>query len=290
MSGTEERFAERRADAEYLRSIARGLSYNVKGEAVRKHRLNEIAMRIDTGFYSAAWPFHGQVERAPVSEPKFITFTGADEHTDIERMVSLSKKYPIEWGILFSPKRQGAGRYPPLDFAERLTRRGGLRLAAHLCGDHARAALKGIWPLAFGGFDRVQINTTEGHINVAAVHEWAARKGMRAILQCRSASFPPTTHVAWLFDQSGGRGIEPGAWPKSHATSQCGYAGGIGPDNVLDVLSRIDSTDFWIDMESKVRDANDRFDLDAVERVCQAVWPPNGGGLTDCDMDEDESR
>lgn len=208
------------------------------------------------------------------ASPRFITFTGADEFTDIDRMVSLSKRYPIEWGILFSPKRQGQGRYPPLAFVQRLIDCGRLRLAAHLCGGHARSALGGIDPLGLGrgSFGRVQINTAEPNIDIAAVRKWAEGLGVRAILQCRGAEFPKTAAVAWLFDQSGGRGIEPGAWPKSHQTSQCGYAGGIGPDNVLDVLSRIDSTDFWIDMESKVRDANDRFDLDAVERVCATVY------------------
>jgi hypothetical protein len=210
-------------------------------------------------------------QQAPFSWPRYITFTGADEHTDIDRMVSLSKRYPIEWGVLFSPKRQGQGRYPPLEFVRRLVQRDGLHLSAHLCGADARSALAGHWPLPFGGFERVQINTADPNIDTAAVGKWASRMGLRAILQCRT-EFPRTADVAWLFDQSGGRGIEPGAWPKSHATSQCGYAGGIGPDNVLDVLRRIDSTDFWIDMESKVRDENDRFDLDAVERVCQAVF------------------
>ena len=42
-----------RDDAAYLRSIASNLTYdNSKGEAVRKHRLNEIAMRIETGGYT----------------------------------------------------------------------------------------------------------------------------------------------------------------------------------------------------------------------------------------------
>jgi hypothetical protein len=39
-------------DAGYLRAIASALSYNDRGEAVRKHRLNEIAMRIETGGYA----------------------------------------------------------------------------------------------------------------------------------------------------------------------------------------------------------------------------------------------
>jgi hypothetical protein len=212
-----------------------------------------------------------QAPAVAVQRPQFITFTGADEHTDIDRMVSLSKKYPIEWGVLFSPKRQGQGRYPPTEFVQRLIDRGRFHLSAHLCGGHARSALAGIDPLGLASFERVQINTTEQSIDIDAVRKWGEGLGVRVILQCRG-EFPKTAAVAWLFDTSGGRGLMPASWPKPHPTQISGYAGGIGPDNVLDVLSRIEATDFWIDMESKVRDANDRFDLDAVERVCELVY------------------
>jgi hypothetical protein len=43
---------KRAFDAAYLRSIASALSYQERGEAVRKHRLNEIALRIETGGYA----------------------------------------------------------------------------------------------------------------------------------------------------------------------------------------------------------------------------------------------
>jgi hypothetical protein len=238
----------------------------------RKHYMHwtteENQLVVDV-FHALAKP---QAPAVAVPRPRFITFTGADEHTDIDRMVSLSKKYPIEWGILFSPKRQGQGRYPPLEFVQRLIDCGRLHLAAHLCGGHARSALAGVDPLGLASFERVQINTTEQNIDIAAVRKWGEGIGARVILQCRG-EFPGTAAVAWLFDTSGGRGLMPDSWPKPHPTQISGYAGGIGPDNVLDVLSRIEATDFWIDMESKVRNANDRFDLDAVERVCRLVWP-----------------
>lgn len=38
-------------DAEYLKTLARDLSYNGP-DAVKKHKLFEIAMRIETGFYN----------------------------------------------------------------------------------------------------------------------------------------------------------------------------------------------------------------------------------------------
>lgn len=209
---------------------------------------------------------------APKSRPRFITFTGADEHTDIERMAELSRKYPIEWGILFSPKRQGTGRYPPQDFIRRVVEHDGLHLSAHLCGQHSRDVLVlGHVPLSLTGFRRAQINSAELGIDPVAILRWGARVGVLTILQCRG-EFPPSTSVAWLFDQSGGRGVAPAAWPAQHPMATCGYAGGIGPGNVLDIIAMIDATDFWIDMESGVRDEQDRFSLDKCEQVCKLVY------------------
>lgn len=219
-------------------------------------------------------------EHNRMSWPQFITFTGADAHTDIDRMASLSCRYPIEWGILFSPKRQGSGRYPPMSFIERVVERDGLHLSAHLCGAHSVSVLeRWITPISLRGFGRAQINTAAPWVDLEAAERWARREHVRAILQCRS-DFPRSTKVAWLFDQSGGRGLAPTrAWPEQHPASQCGYAGGIGPGNVVEVLSQIDATDFWIDMESGVRNEADRFDLDLCERVCELVFGrPAGRG------------
>lgn len=207
-----------------------------------------------------------------MNKPKFITFTGADDHTDIDRMVELSSRYPIEWGILFSPKRQGQGRYPSGEFVRRLTNRGSLRLSAHLCGQHSRWVIsRGSSPIWLGGFERAQINSAEPNIDYGRIARWGEQFDVQPILQCRGA-FPLTKGVSWLFDQSGGRGIEATWWPSQHGAAMCGYAGGIGPDNVLDVLAQLNASDFWIDMESSVRDKNNRFSLDRCEAVCQAVY------------------
>lgn len=50
-----EREQARRTDAETLRCVAADLTYSDSVlEAKRKHRLYEIAMRIETGYYDAA--------------------------------------------------------------------------------------------------------------------------------------------------------------------------------------------------------------------------------------------
>ena len=45
---------------------------------------------------------------------KCVTMTGADEDTDISRMIYLSRRYPfVEWGVLISATRSGQqNRYP----------------------------------------------------------------------------------------------------------------------------------------------------------------------------------
>ena len=77
--------------------------------------------------------------------PEFITFTGVDQWTDPREMLALSQQYPIEWGILFSPKRQGVDpRYPPLAYIESIVSGHDLRFSAHLCGADARSVLEGL--------------------------------------------------------------------------------------------------------------------------------------------------
>ena len=50
-----------------------------------------------------------------------------------------------------------------------------------------------------------------------------------------------------------------------------GFAGGIGPDNVLDVIRDIGPRDpYWIDMESGVR-TDDKLDLAKVRRVLEQI-------------------
>jgi hypothetical protein len=47
--------------------------------------------------------------------PVRITFTGLDAQTPLAMLAELSKRYPIEWGILLHPARQGSSRFPPLE-------------------------------------------------------------------------------------------------------------------------------------------------------------------------------
>lgn len=230
-----------------------------------------------------------------MNQPKFITFTGADEDTDVARMLALSSQYPIEWGILFSPKRQGSGRYPPLQTAMKFQAYApALKLSAHLCGDYAADVIRcgglPIWQVSdlqsfIRKCQRMQINSGLADLNVGKVSAWANSIGVRVIFQTRT-SFPDDPRADWLFDVSGGRGLTPQCWPWPGDTAEArarlkGYAGGLNPDNVAHVVEMIGTEcgpgfhadeNYYIDMETGVRDEHDRFDLDKCEAVCRAVY------------------
>jgi hypothetical protein len=204
--------------------------------------------------------------------PEFVTFTGADDATDVDGMVALSRRYPIEWGILHSLSRYGVPRYPR-NTARFLDR--GLRLATHLCGGFSRDIMAGevydrVPGDIFAGFARIQVNHPEpDEIRIA---DFSRCLGMPCIAQTRT-TFPQGSRIGWLFDASGGRGVAPVAWPRHPGGGQLvGYAGGIGPENVREVIAAIDAGGpYWIDMESGVR-ADDRFDLEKCRAVCEAIF------------------
>ncbi len=220
------------------------------------------------------------------NKPEFITFTGVDAQTDPAAMVRLVNDYPgrIEWGVLFSPKRQGLEpRYPLLHFITELVREVPMVYAAHLCGGDARAVIEhGESPhdeLLGAFFARAQINTADPKVQPSLIKSWADTLPLRAILQCRG-EFPDVKAVDVLFDASGGRGISPGSWPKPAPGRINGYAGGLNPDNVANSVQKISArfmhscsgATYWIDMESGVRDEQDRFDVAKCRAVCEAVY------------------
>jgi hypothetical protein len=204
--------------------------------------------------------------------PEFITFTGADDYTEVAAMHALSTLYPIEWGILLSASGQGVKPRYPGDEALSRFMWSGLRMAGHICGRYSREIMAGEQispPVDLGVFNRIQVNHDEPV--ALKIRQFRAGWGPRCIAQTRTDRFPGDTAIDWLFDASGGRGVEPAAWP-AYPGRLVGYAGGIGPDNVAAVIEKIGATGpYWIDMESKVR-TNDRFDLELCRQVCETVY------------------
>lgn len=226
-----------------------------------------------------------------MNTPAFITFTGIDNATDLRAAKELASQYPVEFGILFSTDRQGVDlRYPSWGTIYRICDWFLPKLAAHLCGGYARQLLASartdLDELLLDNFSRVQVNTAQRGIDTAALSEWGDSVKAQPILQCRGSSFPEDQQVLWLFDASGGKGVEPSAWPVAATELQrppfVGFAGGISPSNIARLLPAIaqsaGSSPYWIDMESGVRDEQDRFDLGKCRAVCEAVYGRKEGG------------
>lgn len=221
-----------------------------------------------------------------------ITITGADDAVDHEELLALSAEFPwVEWGILRGGKdRQGTPRFPIPRWVSRfdelvLESQTPVSWALHLCGEPARHAMAGS-PVMFAALksmtaQRVQLNGFSRYrLPMLALAQLLP--GVEFILQTADLQsehhaveleklHPNVTH---LLDASGGRG-QYGVWAERN-DPRVGYAGGIGPDNVVETLTYLlayqAEQTFWIDMESGVR-TGDRLDLDKVRRVLELAKP-----------------
>lgn len=225
-----------------------------------------------------------------------VTITGADDSISAHELKSISRQFPfVEWGILFSQTQQGTPRFPTESWIAHLPV--GPTYCAHLCGRYVRdivldAKLKWIDNRYNRSeiFNRVQLNFHgqfhKGHPSLGSVLDFY--KEYQFILQCDGVNDSAVEKLCAeqtraracspLFDTSGGAGRLPDSWPRAWEDSYCGYAGGLGPDNVLEQLDRIYVASmelpFWIDMERRVRSEDDwQFDLQKVGRVLELCAP-----------------
>lgn len=229
-----------------------------------------------------------------------VTITGADDTTDIQQLVNLSAEFPfVEWGILVSKSEEGNTRFPSRTWIDRFgeaakARR--LKVAMHLCGRWMRELLAG--DLAWEDLPSVShfAQSFQFNVNGTALPEsptgflvkLAQRKALRTfIFQITTASEPfarlvesKDFNVMGLYDNSGGKGKSPAAgWPSPlDVPFPMGFAGGLGPDNVLDQLDKINAACgdqpyiTWIDMEGRIRtDDGLHLDLTRVRRVLEQV-------------------
>lgn len=230
-----------------------------------------------------------------------VTITGADDHTSILEMVDISEEFPfVEWGILVSKSREGSARYPSRRWCRELTEHvhpehtKRERVAMHVCGLWARQVFDGslLWsdiPSVRLIAQRFQINgkPPEFPANLNAVNSWVSTQ---FIFQVPSASkFAVTLReskgdAAVLFDRSGGHGKSPSELERPWPTWYCGWAGGIGPDNARETAQRIETMaprqPFWLDMEGRVRDEDDRLDMRKVVQVLESVKGLVNAGVT----------
>ncbi|HVK55889.1 MAG TPA: hypothetical protein VM532_12780, partial [Burkholderiales bacterium] len=159
----------------------------------------------------------------------------------------------------------------------------GLDLSAHICGQYSRELMEEGSIQSIDAyidrreFLRAQINSGDPFINPATIIDWANERAVSPILQCRD-EFPNEDNcIQWIFDASGGQGISPSEWPTCREQDfprLVGYAGGLNPTNVAAAVADIGKKchRYWIDMESGVRNEQDRFDITLCRQVCEAVY------------------
>lgn len=224
-----------------------------------------------------------------------VTLTGADESIRPSDLIELSKEFPfVEWGILVGTST--GHRMPGVEWINelcevRLSLNNEMNLALHVCGKHLRGIASGkptleqLLDYRVCCFGRFQLNWHGD--------PWP-RDVSEAVLQsfCRmaGADFDPEIifqldgvndhlmvgamrrfRVSGLFDRSHGAGVLPTEWPSPRNEFCCGYAGGLGPDNVVEQLNAIQRAvqpdrPFWIDMETKLY-TDGRFDLEKCRSV-----------------------
>ena len=224
-------------------------------------------------------------------------FCGADDSVSQEHLQLLSIHYPwIEWGILFRPDLEGTPRYATSAWVEKLCKINKetgnvMRLAGHLCGERCQQVLDGdssfIKKLHEMGFGRVQVNATNANavkvspdkleevadqlrtciLEVPEI-EWIFQLNEETrplfdhlveISFLLSQGMPPNLSV--LYDASCGLGLEADVYQEPLIVNgqdvASGYAGGMGPHNIEEVLERVSRSSggkkVWIDMESSLR-------------------------------------
>lgn len=218
-----------------------------------------------------------------------VTFTGIDNFTDINKLISLSKKYSfIEFGCLISKTNTNwdiINRYPSLSILNNL-KNSNVNLSVHICGIYARnivqsgniEELEDLLKPYLSLFDRIQLN-------ISRFSKWNKNIELSKLLWNKEIIIQTSTDNMLLYndyksqkniygfqDNSGGKGIIETSW-HDNEDNYFGYAGGICLDNVIDVISNINkirNKPYWIDMETSIR-TNDKFDLDICENICKKL-------------------
>lgn len=227
-----------------------------------------------------------------------VTITGADDNTPIPALVELSREFPfVEWGILVSEKQQGSSRFPGRQWMSSFASQAATEIMAvsmHVCGLWVRQMLRGKldWESLPADIrivaNRIQVNThAEEHISTATFLDWISEHDAKQFIiqldgindHVLDAGFARKQNVAGLFDGSHGAGVLPESWPSPrHKGLSYGYAGGIGPENIVEQVANINKASawhkepVWIDMEGRVR-THEVLDLAKVRRVLELCAP-----------------
>lgn len=225
------------------------------------------------------------------------TITGVDERTDLTRLQALATRYPfVEFAVLIGNRQNPSPRYPSWYWARAFTMHHSGQKAAHLCGERVPEFLGGVGQgdmldglLATVGRIQLNFNLTRRPELAAMfplsgeIRSQVQARNQRLIVQVNEANsrLANALHrddpIDVLFDASGGAGRTPDEWPSPIPEFNCGYAGGLGPENLSDALSRLrevaTGAAISLDLESRVRTADDWLDLDKCADVLRQVEP-----------------
>jgi hypothetical protein len=221
-----------------------------------------------------------------------VTFSGVDETADLERLKEVRSLYfTVEWGLWLAVERQGRDvGFPSLDWMHKLAPE--LNLSAQLFGKNAADFLQGddsglmahygqLWPL----FRRIQINVTPISMDTVdltrLIHLVKNHRDKQVIFRVRDrnleiadALISQEIPCSALFDQPADAAQK--KWPKGiQRFAGCGYAGGLGPDNIYKQLSPLlnaaqSAERWWVEMDSGLRvveNGRDVFSLASCRRV-----------------------
>lgn len=236
-----------------------------------------------------------------------VTITGADDATHPHDLVAISQRFPfVEWGILVGSST--GPRFPSMNWIGKLIWNANEytspqpALSLHVCEKYLSEITKGYSSLYndlgddLFRFQRVQLNwhgkpqSPEVAVQILTafsnlVHLCPISWSPTIIFQLDGVNNDLWRMVsdrfacAGLFDTSHGAGVLPGDWPLASTEIPCGWAGGLGPENLESEIVKIDgraipAVDWWIDMETRVRTkCGQRLDIDRVTRCLEIAEP-----------------
>ena len=219
-----------------------------------------------------------------------ITVTGVDASTALQDIAALLSIAPeVEIGFLFTESPEGRQRYPSHAWLREAMPSARGRCALHVCGSGGRRLLaEGQLADLTRNAARIQVNGTvaAGHFSADWIEGICALHPAHTIITQHCPGNVALLDVAaanhaLLVDGSGGNGRSPEAWTRPATDKSVGFAGGLGPHNLASELPLIreaaGSTPYWIDMEGRIRDVADRFDVAAAAAAIRfaAGFPAN---------------
>lgn len=215
--------------------------------------------------------------------PHTVTFTGADERTDLSMLARLAAYYPeMEIAVLLWTPMMGQPLYPTFGQLKAFGRNTSIpRKALHVCGVDVETLLaweKGSPVRALvldGGYKRIQLNfdcRDQPGITAAQIDCFCERLGehddsIQVITQYNDANAAVVNAITdanhrLLMDSSLGRGILPATWaaPPEHMLGLTSWAGGLSPENIAQQLPLIAAVAqgqrYGVDLQSGVIGVN----------------------------------